>query len=33
VYGVNGEVNYDPQSRVNTFAHVNHSKEQRSVAR
>lgn len=28
VYGVNGEVNYDPQSRVNTFAHVNHSKEQ-----
>lgn len=28
VYGVNGEVNYDPQSRVNTFAHVNHSYEQ-----
>jgi xylulokinase len=28
VYGVNGEVNYDPQSRVNTFAHVNHSDEQ-----
>ena len=28
VYGVNGEVNYDPQSRVNTFAHVNHSTEQ-----
>ncbi len=28
VYGVNGEVNYDPQSRVNTFAHVNHSPEQ-----
>lgn len=28
VYGVNGEVNYDPQSRVNTFAHVNHSAEQ-----
>lgn len=25
VYGVNGSVNYDPQSRVNTFAHVNHS--------
>lgn len=25
VYGVNGAVNYDPQSRVNTFAHVNHS--------
>ncbi len=28
VYGVNGEVNYDPQSRVNTFAHVNHSAAQ-----
>ena len=28
VYGVNGEVNYDPQSRVNTFAHVNYTKEQ-----
>ena len=27
VYGVLGEVNYDPQSRVNTFAHVNHSTE------
>ena len=25
VYGVNGTMNYDPQSRVNTFAHVNHS--------
>lgn len=25
VYGVNGKVSYDPQSRVNTFAHVNHS--------
>ena len=25
VYGVNGMVNYDPLSRVNTFAHVNHS--------
>lgn len=25
VYGVNGEINYDPQSRVNTFAHVNHT--------
>ncbi len=24
VYGVLGEVNYDPKSRVNTFAHVNH---------
>ncbi len=27
VYGVNGSVNYDPKSRVNTFAHVNHSAE------
>lgn len=28
VYGVLGEVNYDKKSRVNTFAHVNYSKEQ-----
>ena len=28
VYGVLGEVNYDPKSRVNTFAHVNHGDEQ-----
>lgn len=28
VYGVNGEVNYDPKSRVNTFAHVNHTVNQ-----
>ena len=28
VYGVLGDVNYDPQSRVNTFAHVNHTAEQ-----
>lgn len=27
VYGVLGEVNYDPKSRVNTFAHVNYSPE------
>ncbi len=27
VYGVLGKVNYDPQSRVNTFAHVNHTLE------
>jgi len=27
VYGVNGEVTYDPKSRVNTFAHVNHTAE------
>ncbi len=25
VYGVSGEVRYDPLSRVNTFAHVNHT--------
>lgn len=25
VYGVNGEYGYDPKSRVNTFAHVNHT--------
>lgn len=25
VYGVLGQVNYDPQSRVNTFAHVNYT--------
>ncbi|MGE5559183.1 MAG: xylulokinase [Bacillota bacterium] len=28
VYGVGREVNYDPESRVNTFVHVNHRKEQ-----
>lgn len=28
VYGVLGNVNYDTRSRVNTFAHVNHSNEQ-----
>src|SRR5574344_230279 len=28
VYGVLGDVNYDKLSRVNTFAHVNHSAEQ-----
>ena len=27
VYGVLGEVGFDPKSRVNTFAHVNHSAE------
>ncbi len=25
VYGISGEIRYDPASRVNTFAHVNHS--------
>ena len=28
VYGVNGTINYDSQSRVNTFAHVNHTSSQ-----
>ncbi|MDD2601914.1 MAG: FGGY family carbohydrate kinase [Prevotella sp.] len=28
VYGVLGEVGYDPKSRVNTFAHVNYTPEQ-----
>lgn len=28
VYGVSEEVKYDPYSRVNTFAHVNHTTEQ-----
>jgi xylulokinase len=28
VYGVLGDVNYDPKSRVNTFAHVNHTPDQ-----
>ncbi len=27
VYGVSDEIRYDPESRVNTFAHVNHSPE------
>ncbi len=26
VYGVSDEIRYDPESRVNTFAHVNHDK-------
>ena len=28
VYGVLGEVNYDPLSRINIFAHVNHTPEE-----
>jgi xylulokinase len=27
VYGVSDEVRYDPESRVNTFAHVNHTRQ------
>ncbi len=31
VYGINGTVDYDPQSRVNNFAHVNHSASQTRI--
>ena len=31
VYGVNDDVKYDPLSRVNSFAHVNHTLEQTRV--
>ena len=31
VYGVNGEANYDPQSRVNSFAHVNHTADKTRI--
>lgn len=31
VYGVNGDAKYDPLSRVNSFAHVNHTLEQTRV--
>lgn len=31
VYGINGTVDYDPKSRVNNFAHVNHSAEQTRI--
>ena len=31
VYGVNEDAKYDPQSRVNSFAHVNHTDEQTRV--
>lgn len=31
VYGVNSESKYDPKSRVNSFAHVNHTKEQKRI--
>jgi len=31
VYGVSDEVMYDPLSRVNTFAHVNHSAEEKRL--
>lgn len=31
VYGINGTVDYDPRSRVNNFAHVNHSERQTRI--
>ena len=31
VYGINGTVDYDPRSRVNNFAHVNHSASQTRI--
>lgn len=31
VYGINGTVDYDPLSRVNNFAHVNHSTDRTRV--
>jgi len=31
VYGVNGEISYDPKSRVNTFAHVNHERKNKRL--
>ncbi|MDE7495880.1 MAG: carbohydrate kinase, partial [Muribaculaceae bacterium] len=31
VYGINGTVDYDPRSRVNNFAHVNHTPEQTRI--
>ncbi len=31
IYGVSDELTYDPQSRVNTFAHVNYTEEQKRL--
>lgn len=31
VYGINGTVDYDPRSRVNNFAHVNHSADKTRI--
>ncbi|MDP4224230.1 MAG: FGGY family carbohydrate kinase [Bacteroidota bacterium] len=31
IYGVTGETKFDPQSRVNTFLHVNHSKDKQRL--
>lgn len=31
IYGVSDQLTYDPQSRINSFAHVNHSTEEKRV--
>jgi len=31
IYGVSDKLTYDPQSRVNTFAHVNYTEQQKSL--
>lgn len=31
IYGVSDQLNYDPQSRINSFAHVNHSKGSHNI--
>jgi xylulokinase len=31
IYGVSDQLTYDPQSRINTFAHVNHSGDQKRL--
>lgn len=31
VYGVSDKIQFDPQSRVNSFAHVNHTKDQKRI--
>lgn len=31
IYGVTDKLNYDPQSRINGFAHVNHKEDKKSI--
>ena len=31
IYGVSDQLTYDPQSRVNTFAHVNYTEQQKRL--
>jgi xylulokinase len=31
IYGVSDQLNYDPQSRINSFAHVNHEKKKTRI--